>query len=664
MNFSKNPYVYYFLALIMGIFLCDLIFIPIPYILILLGLLIVLLGFIVNKADYKGIFSILTLVSWSLLGMVVVELNNSLLDDHYINYKENGKAQVLTVVLKEHNNSTKNFRKYTAEVTSIIYKNKQFQTKGSIMLFVDKQKYNSVLTLGNEYILKLTITDPTGALNPHQFDYSNYLKRNYILQTGRVDEIISESPHASLIYSIKNFNQYLVKKIESSTLGEDSKEFLKAYLLGDRSEMKKESIDVYSKSGIMHLIAISGMHIALLFGIIFNLLTLMMKSGNRKTIIIISLLFVWFFGCLVGLTSSVFRSCLMITIYYCFELLKRTGSIYHSMSLSAFIILLCDPNEIYSMGFQLSYIAVFFIVWLSPILIYHMKSKNKKINKWIVNPLAVTLAAQIGTLPFVLFYFHQFSLLSIPINILIIPYTFIITYSSIVELFLVFLPWEYQEYFSFIYDFLVKLLVDSTYYISSVEPLMLKNIPLNLWELFFVSFSLIFLKNYLSGLKLNHLIPPLLCIVLFQLSILYNDYHLSGEKNFIVFNHKNSLLGFRDGKKLLVVGDSTENWELVKRYIIDPYSIGERINEIQIRPYKEDKIYKWEGKKIQILNKSSKNCKDSVDYLIVNNPLIECEIVSDGTIIITGNNNKHRRYNNKSSKCWYTSRQGAFISCL
>lgn len=664
MNFSKNPYVYYFLALIMGIFLYDLIFIPIPYVLILLGLLLVLLGFIVNKADYKGIFSILTLVSWSLLGMVVVELNNSLLDDHYINYKENGKAQVLTVILKEQNNSTKNFRKYTAEVTSISYKNKQFQTKGSIMLFVDKQKYNSVLTLGNEYILKLTITDPTGALNPHQFDYSNYLKRNYILQTGRVDEIISESPHASLIYSIKNFNQYLVKKIESSTLGEDSKEFLKAYLLGDRSEMKKESIDVYSKSGIMHLIAISGMHIALLFGIIFNLLTLMMKSGNRKTIIIISLLFVWFFGCLVGLTSSVFRSCLMITIYYCFELLKRTGSIYHSMALSAFIILLCDPNEIYSVGFQLSYIAVFFIVWLSPILIYHMKSKNKKINKWIVNPLAVTLAAQIGTLPFVLFYFHQFSLLSIPINILIIPYTFIITYSSIVELFLVFLPWEYQEYFSSIYDFLVKILVDSTYYISSVEPLMLKNIPLNLWELFLISFSLIFLKNYLSGLKLNYLIPPLLCIFLFQLSILYNDYHLSGKKNFIVFNHKNSLLGFRDGKKLLVVGDSTENWELVKRYIIDPYSIGERINEIQIRPSKEDKIYKWEGKKIQILNKSSKNCKDSVDYLIVNNPLIECEIVSDGTIIITGNNNKHRRNNNNSSKCWCTSRQGAFISCL
>lgn len=176
MNFSKNPYVYYFLALIMGIFLCDLIFIPIPYVLILLGLLLVLLGFIVNKADYKGIFSILTLVSWSLLGMVVVELNSSLLDDHYINYKENGKSQVLTVVLKEQNNSTKNFRKYTAEVTSIIYKNKQFATNGSIMLFVDKQKYNSVLTLGNEYILKLTITDPTGALNPHQFDYSNYLK--------------------------------------------------------------------------------------------------------------------------------------------------------------------------------------------------------------------------------------------------------------------------------------------------------------------------------------------------------------------------------------------------------------------------------------------------------------------------------------------------------
>ncbi|MCO6564548.1 MAG: ComEC/Rec2 family competence protein [Apibacter sp.] len=666
MSLSRNPYVFYCLALMMGIFLCELIFIPIFYVIILLGLLLIFSGFIVNKIGCRCLFSTIILISWVLLGIIVVELNNSIVNNHYMNYKENGRAQYLSVVIQEQNNSTKNFRKYKANVTSISYKNHQIHTTGSIMLFAEKQKFNSVLTLGNEYTLKLIMIDPTRAMNPHQFDYSNYLKRNYIFQIGKVDKIISESPHTSMIYTIKNFNQYLIKKIESSTLSEDSKEFLKAYLLGDRSEMKKESINVYSKSGIMHLIAISGMHIALIFGIIFNTLTILMKSGNRKIIIIVSLLFVWFFGCLVGLSSSVFRSCLMITIYYFFELLKRNGSIYHSMSLSAIIILLWDPNEIYSVGFQLSYIAVFFISWLSPIFTNIMNVKNKEINKWIINPLAVTIAAQLGTVPFVLFYFHQFSLLSIPINILIIPYTFVITYSSILELFLVCLPWEYQEYFSFIYDFLVKILMDATYYISSVESLMLKNITLNLWELLSITIALIFLKNYLSGLKLRNLFPFLLCILVFKLSILYNDYKLSLKKNFIVFCHENSLLGFRDGKKLLIMGDSTENWEKVKRYIIEPYSIGEGITCIQFKPFNENKIYKWKGKIIQVLNNPSKNCLDSVDYVITNNFLIDCEKVTEGKIIVTGNKNKYiyRHSNKDSSKYWHTSIHGAFTYCL
>jgi competence protein ComEC len=664
MSFSRNPYVFYFLALVIGIFFCEFIFIPIFYVIILLGLLQAFLGFIVNKINCRGLFSILILISWSLLGIVVVEVNNSIGNNHYINYKENGRTQYLSVIIQEQNNSTKNLRKYTADVISISYKNQQINTTGSIMLFVDKQKFNSVLTLGNKYTLQLKISDPTRAMNPHQFDYSNYLKRNYIFQIGKVDKIISESPHSSMIYMIKNFNQYLIKKIESSTLNEDSKEFLKAYLLGDRSEMKKESMEAYSKAGIIHLIAISGMHIAMIFGIIFNILTVLMKSGNRKTIILISLLSVWFFGCLVGLTSSVFRSCLMITIYYFFELLKRPSSIYHSMSLSAIIILLCDPNEIYSVGFQLSYIAVFFISWLSPTFTKFMMGKNKKINKWIINPLAVAIAAQLGTLPFVLFYFHQFSLLSIPINILIIPYTIVITYSSLLELFLVFLPWEYQEYFSFIYDFLVKLLIDSTYYISSVELLMLKNIPLNLCELLSITIALIFFKNYLSGLKLSRLFPFLLCMLVFKLSILYNDYKSSKKKNFIVFSYSNPLLGFRDGKNLLIVGDSTENWEIVKRFIIEPYSIGERITCIQIKPFNENKIYKWEGKVIQILNKPSKNCMDGADYIITNNFLVDSAMITDGKIIVTGNKNIYRHVKKGSSKYWYTSKHGAFTCYL
>lgn len=666
MDLSRNPYVFYFFSLVIGVFLCEKISISILYLCFLQGALLFFLAYMTSKINYRKIFSLLILGSWCLIGIVVGKLNNDIANDHYIKYKEKGHVQYITVIIKEQNNSNKQYRKYTAEVKTISYKNQRNHTSGAIMLLVDKEKFNSVFTLGNEYVLKVTLSDPITLMNPHQFNYAQYLKRNYILQIAKVDKIISESAHYSLVYMIKNFNQNLITKIESSSLSEDSKEFLKAYLLGDRSEMKKESIDAYSKSGIMHLIAISGMHIAFIFGIIFSLLSWVLKSGNRKIIILTSLSFVWFFGCLVGLSSSVFRSCLMITIYYLFELLKRTSNIYHSMALSAIIILLCDPNEIYSVGFQLSYIAVFFISWLSPSIYKYMKVKNKRVNEWILNPLAVTIAAQIGTLPFVLFYFHQFSLLSIPINILIIPYTFVITYSSLGEIFLVFLPLEYQTYPTFIYDFLVKILVDTTYYISSMEKLMFKNISLNLMELLFLTSALIFLKNYLYQLKIKTIFPFFICVICFQLSILYNDFKLSSKKSFIVFNHSNTLLGFRNGKKLLIIGSSSENWEKVKRNIIDPYTIGERISSVQYKTLQMNTVYKWERKKILVLNKPGKNNMDSANYIITDKLSIVKEPKNPCTIIFTGNKIQYADGQNYKSPSnhWITSRNGAFICSL
>lgn len=617
------------------------------------------------KIQFRIVFSVVSIFCWFLLGTIVTGFTTHIASDHYTHFTEKDRVQYLSVRVEEQNNSNERNRKYTAEVQSVSYQDKQVYTSGKILLLLDKGKFDSILILGNEYRILARIQKIPPALNPHQFDYGKYLERKYILRTGTVEKIISQEAHSSFWYRIKNSNQLLAQKVDESVLSQDSKEFLKAYLLGDRSEMKKDMIDAYSKAGIMHLIAISGTHIVFIFSMVFSVFSLFLGRKNRKITIIGSLVFVWLFGCFVGLSSSVFRSCLMITIYYVFELLKRISNIYHSLSLSAILILLCDPYEIYSVGFQLSYAAVFFMCWLSPLITRYLKTGNKKINQRIMEPLSVTLAAQLGTLPLVVYYFHQFSLLSVPINILIIPYTFVITYSSVLELIIVLFPAHFQYYPGQVYDFLVLLLVESSRWISSVNFFLFRYISVDLKELTAIVFSIILLRYFLKKPQLKAAFPFLICLALFQLIRLTNEYKASKKENLIVFDNKYPLVGFREGKNLLLLRDERDNQERIGSYIIEPYITGERINKVEYKSINYERIYSWKSQKIQILNKKTDPVSGNLNYLVLKE-IPERDLKSNGVekVIVTGT--IYPRYEGKRKDVpeivWIIKEKGIFNS--
>jgi competence protein ComEC len=335
------------------------------------------------------------------------------------------------------------------------------------------------------------------------------------------------------------------------------------------------------------------------------------------------------------------------------------------MSLSAIFILICDPYEVYSIGFQLSYAAVFFISWLSPVIMKYLKTRNKKVNVWAMEPLSVTLAAQAGTLPFVLYYFHQFSLLSIPANIFIIPYTFVVTYSSLVEIFVIFLPTDYQFFYSLFYDLLIQALICTTQWVSSVDSFMFKNIPLSLWELIPLIFALIFVKYFLFNPRIKTIYPFLICLVIFQMNRLINEYRFSHKKNFVVFYHKDVLLGFREGKRLLVMKDIKSSREGIKTYVVDPYVTGERINEVEYRNIGNGSTYEWENKKIQILNQNNTKIFDSADYMIISDrSRLNLEKNGFNNVILTGNVYFHEEELEKEpfAGLWITSIKGAFTT--
>lgn len=665
---DKNPYIFYLLFLIIGIFLGDFLLFNFYFLISILGILFTTLFFIRKNIKLRITFSILLFIFWTVLGTTLVKINSFLPLHHYIYFKEDNAIQFISVTVKEQGNSNSKSRKYVAEVNQIANKDKFYSTCGDVLLLVDKEKFNSVLTLGNQYDLLVELKDPIKPLNPHQFNYSQYLQQQYILQMADVKKILSITPHQSILYKIKNLNQRVVEKINHSNLSKESKEFLKAYLLGDRFEMDKNTLEAYSQSGIMHLIAISGMHIAFIFSIIFSVFHLCLGRKRRTLVIIISLFFVWLFAILVGLSSSVFRACLMISLFYIFELLKRISNIYHSIALSAIVILLINPYEVYSIGFQLSYCAVFFLCWLAKPLSLILKTNYKGFNQWIINPLSVTLAAQLGTLPWVIFYFHQFSLLSIPFNFIIIPYSFIITYASIVELLFLYLPNDFHSYSAFIYDFLIKLLVNSTSWISSQNTFMYKNIPLGLVEALFLTFSCVSIRYiFKSPYKLKYFFPFLLSLIAFQITRLSlkikNDY----KKQVIVFHHTKTLVGLRNGNQLLILKDSTLNLADIQKHILIPYEAGERISNTEYRNFYLDRDYFWEGKIIKALNyKQLSALNTNKTTIIVSSFEPSIKKSNSHSIIISDSPATKSNDLGVPSKenVWITSKQGAYITSL
>src|SRR5690606_281173 len=164
-----------------------------------------------------------------------------------------------------------------------------------------------------------------------------------------------------------------------------------------RTEMDPEIEDDFRRTGVVHLLSISGLHVVMVYSIFMLLLYPLLYLKNGKNIrIITSLLLIWIFVTFVEFNPPVFRSGLMISIYYITILIKRKPNIYHTLMVSALILLLYNPNFLFDAGFLLSYSAVFFIVYFNPIYrkLLHPKSQ---ISRRLIDFTGTTVSAQLGT---------------------------------------------------------------------------------------------------------------------------------------------------------------------------------------------------------------------------------------------------------------------------
>lgn len=304
----------------------------------------------------------------------------------------------------------------------------KLDNKATLELYSELKPGNYVEVNGNYYKGKQS-------RNPGEYDYDAYLKSKEILGLLSITDITSITIIRDEVSTFKNIIHQIRKAIDGQIKKYHSPEtaaLLRGLLLADRGEINYQTKTKFINAGVVHVLAVSGLHVGyiiLIFLFLFGRFNLHLKS----ILTVIGLLCFMF---ITGVPPSVFRATVMTIVLIIAFLSNRSTNLINSISIAALIILVINPNEIYNPGFQLSFAAVLAIGIILPYINHLIEGWNvqNKFLRYILVFVGVSLSAQIGTLPFTLLYFNKFSVIALLTNIFVIPGIGLIIAAAIVTL--------------------------------------------------------------------------------------------------------------------------------------------------------------------------------------------------------------------------------------
>lgn len=498
------------------------------------------------------------------------------------------KENIVFQLSKKLNSNEKN-RRYFVEILAI--PSAEIKDFSPIKTVLSIPKEQEQLDFNHFYNAEVYIHQPEETKNDFQFNYKKYLARQDVFLQAYLPNDILKTHKTEVSFSdkIRQTRLEILNKINQTPLSPKIQEFLKGIILSDRTEMDSETVQDFNQTGLTHLLAISGSHMVIIFWMTLFVFNQIIPVKFRKFSIILSLVLIWAFGIFIDYGSSVMRSCLMISCYYIMVLLQRKSDLLHSLALSAFILLIFDSNQFFDVGFQLSYVAVLGIWWLSGPIKRLFRKPKYWLEDFVYSITAMTFAAQIATLPLAIYYFHQFSFVSIFANLLIIPLSEIIIISSLLMVIAIAFGMKYLIVFQ-IFDAFILYVLKVIHWFSTFESLMNKNIPLNILEVSILFLAIYFLKFIIKDFfNLKFLIRFTFCILMFfglRIGINYHQF----EKEEILVHHfyKEKIISMKNKNQLVFWLKENKNEEKVKDFIIKPYLVARRLNDYQIEYIPED----------------------------------------------------------------------------
>jgi len=528
-----------------------------------------------------------------------------------------------------------------------VYINDSFQpTGGSIKVYLYLSDSLKEIQSGTTLIIPNHLIEIKGNGNPHSFDYAEYLKNNNLFHQ------VFLSQDAILAFPKKNDNRNsfaaklrtkLQESIRNNIADSITSSMVAATLLNDRSMLDDELWQAYSVTGIAHIIAISGMHVSILFGVLLFLLRWIKSKKLEWIKYFIAIPLVWLYIIITNYPPSAVRAAVMFTLLACsIKLNRRSGSI-NILIVAGFILLFYNTNWIYDTGVQLSFSAVLSIyIFYQPIKM--LWRPTSKIIEYLWNVVSVSLAAQVLVFPLVIYYFHQFPVWVLLANIPATFYSLLLMIGAlgIFVLDAVSIPCQWLgELLTYMTD-LFHLVI---YFFSENTPKIMQHFYLSELDFWILMIAVLFLSAFFLKKKTLFLFSGLGTIILMVINLTIQDLYAAKQRKIIVYNISgNSVIDYIEGKKHRSIQQpdqvmSSKDYQ----FNLFPAHLGFRMMDTLKKEISSD-FWEINNKKILYLSANSRQTTNDtfpIDYLILNkecvfNPEFWYEAFRPQKIILDG----------------------------
>ena len=559
-------------------------------------------------------------------------------------------------------------QKYFAEINTVNGE----ETEGKILLNISKDSLSKTFSSDEILLVFASISEIPKPQNPHQFDYSKYMQSLGVsgqLHLSEKDILKTKKGKPTLFGKAQNFRAQIVAKLQKTKLKTDERAIIQALILGEKRDIDKNLYEEYAAAGAVHILAVSGLHVGILYFILAFLFSPLkgIKFGTYfHAILILALL--WSFAMLSGLSPSVTRAVTMFSFFLLAGIFDRQTNTLNTLFLSFLTLLIINPLWLFQVGFQLSYLAVFFIVWLQPIFYKIGYSKSRIVRKiWTI--IAVTISAQFGVLPLGLYYFHQFPGLFLLTNIVILPFLTLLMCGGILIVILATLN-VLPNWLAAMYNFLIEALNGFIHWIAVQDDFLFRDVHFSGLKVLGAYLLIIAFALFLKKMNYGRIVFSLKMMAVFITIYIYDEIRTSANQFIIFQKSKTTLIGYKNGKDFTVFrNDSIAN-------ITEKYPIKSFKTAINIENYSEEKlpkIFQYNQKNILVLDSLGifPKQKNIHTILLTNSPKINIErlidslkpkqIVADGSNYFTYVRRWEKTCKLKKLPFHHTAKQGAFL---
>lgn len=630
--------------------------------------LLFLVWFLERRKLQQGIlFGLLTYMTIFIFGYGSYQLRGPAHQNrHYSHFYTENNASLIQLKIREVLKPNRRHHKYFAE----LFKLNSKKVHGKILVTILKDSTSSAFKVDYLLLISSEIEEVAGPSNPYQFDYKKYLKNLGVFHQVRISEkqILQRSKGPTSLRGFsENIRNHIIHKLSETPIEKEQRVIIQALILGQRKDISKEMYGEYIAAGALHILAVSGLHVGILYLILswlFKPLEYLKFGKQAKSVLL--LLFLWGFAILAGLSPSVVRAVTMFSFFGLAGMLDRPTNSFNTLFLSFFTLLVFNPNWLYHVGFQLSYLAVFFILWIQPEL-YKSYIPKFYLDKLLWGIITVTLAAQIGIAPLSLYYFHQFPGLFFITNLAILPFLAIILAGGLLVIILTIIG-QLPNSLALGYNWLIKQLNGFVHWIAQQQTFIFTDISFS-FSTMIAGYALIFALILWWKLKTNKafLYVPAVVAILFGVGIWENR---SSSKEQLVVFHKSrtTLLGYRNDRVLTLLQNDTINY--FNRFPIRDYRVGNQVTGFtsELLP----RVFRYRNKTVLLLDSLGVYPSEKIDIiLLTNSPKVNLErlidsiqptqIIADGSNYRTYVKRWHTTCTKRKIPFYYTGEKGAYI---